>query len=568
MKEYRSGSQILFGFLPEQTVDLQGRIWKVDEWRHPRSVGLDDTVLRQELVKHAGAWGAAKLDGGYVQDLIRGRPLRVVSLDKENGVRVEPFPNVFMCRSCKRVPKRDQTTCKCGEKRFGQLPFVGYHDRCGALGEPWIPRCKEHDDVEIVLPGTSSASEIVFRCPTCKKTLRKGFGFPNCDCGQGQLSFNVHRAASVYTPRTVVVVNPPSPEKVRRLTQAGGPERALAWVAEGLETARAEELGNTRESLLAQLISSGLSAALAEQMVLRAEEAGELRGSGGSLVLPGDRKHAAEQEAVTIAMALSESRVRLSQLAAAAPPGGERARLYTEAYPAAIERAGLEAVELVDKFPVLTGNFGYTRGSAKPGESRLVPFRNRRAEYVVYSEVGETEALFVRLQPERVARWLRTRDHALDDWADARSARLSILRAVVLPSQPLDASGNEAGEDLLTLVHSYSHRFMRLAATHAGIERSSLSELIVPLHLGFFVYAAARGDFVLGGLQAVFETELDRLLAEIRDGEHRCPLDPGCQRAGGACMACLHVGEPSCRHFNRALNRDSLTSVNGFFSLP
>jgi hypothetical protein len=564
MKEYRSGSQILFGFLPQQTVDLQGRIWKVDDWRQPRSVGLDDTVLRRELVKHAGAWGAANLDGGYVQDLIRGRPLRVVSLDKDNGVRVEPFPNVFMCRSCKRVPKSDQKTCKCGEERFGQLPFVGYHDRCGTLREPWIPRCKEHDDVQIVLPGTSSVSEIIFRCPTCTRTLRKGFGFPKCDCGQGQLSFNVHRAASVYTPRTVVVVNPPSPEKARRLNQAGGPERALAWVVDGLETARAEEVGNTRESLLAQLLASGLSHALAEQMVQKAQEAGELRGGERDRTLPGDRKHAAEQEAVMVAMALSESRVRIGQLAAAAPPGGERARLYTKTYPAAIEGAGLEAIELVDKFPVLTGNFGYTRGSATPGESRLVPFRNRRAEYVVYAEFGETEALFVRLRPERVARWLRARGHALEDWADARSARLAILRAAVLPDQPLDGSANDAGSELLTLVHSYSHRLMRLAATHAGIERNSLSELVVPLHLGFFVYAAARGDFVLGGLQAVFETELDRLLGEIRDGDHRCPLDPGCQRGGGACMACLHVGEPSCRHFNRMLDRAFLWGAGGY----
>jgi hypothetical protein len=106
---------------------------------------------------------------------------------------------------------------------------------------------------------------------------------------------------------------------------------------------------------------------------------------------------------------------------------------------------------------------------------------------------------------------------------------------------------------------------MRLAATHAGIERNSLSELVVPLHLGFFIYAASRGDFVLGGLQAAFETELDRLLIEIRDRDHRCPLDPGCQRAGGACMACLHVGEPSCRHFNAVLNRSVLASAAGYF---
>lgn len=567
MKEYRGGSQILFGFLPEQTVDLKGRVWKVSEWRQPRIIGIEDTALRQELVKQAGAWAASKMDGGYVQDLIRRRPLRVIALDKDNGVRVEPFPNVYMCQSCKRVPRADQTKCKCGETRFGQLPFVGYHDRCGVIREPWIPRCHEHDDVQIILPGTASASEIVFRCPTCKETLRKGFGFPKCDCGQGQLTFNVHRAASVYTPRTVVVVNPPSPEKIRRLTEAGGPQRALAWVVDGLRSERPEIMGQTRESLLAQLLAGGISRVVAEQMVQRAEEAGELSGGIGETGLPDDRRHAAEQEAVTIALAVSESRIRLGTLLSAVPAASQRATLYEVSYPAAMKRVGLEAVELVDKLPVLTGNFGYTRGSVKPGESRLVPFRNRRGEYTVYADVGETEALFVRLDPQRVAQWLCSRNHRLDDWVDCRSARLSILRAAAVPKQLSDPASNAAGIDLTTLVHSYAHRFMRIAASYAGIERSSLSELVVPLHLGFFVYASARGDFVLGGLQAVFESELDRLLAELRDGDHRCPLDPGCERSGGACMACLHVGEPSCRYFNSLLSRSVLDARDGFLSM-
>ena len=58
---------------------------------------------------------------------------------------------------------------------------------------------------------------------------------------------------------------------------------------------------------------------------------------------------------------------------------------------------------------------------------------------------------------------------------------------------------------------------------------------------------------MLGALQAMFETRLDRLLDDFVHGESRCPLDPGCRAGGGACMACLHLGEPSCRWFNRFL---------------
>ena len=117
----------------------------------------------------------------------------------------------------------------------------------------------------------------------------------------------------------------------------------------------------------------------------------------------------------------------------------------------------------------------------------------------------------------------------------------------------------DAGADLLTLrIHSYAHRFLRETAVFAGIERAALSELLVPRHLAFYIYAAPRGDFVLGGLQALFEGELDKLLEIVVFDEHRCALDPGCGKSGGACPACLHLGEPSCQCFNRYLSRSVL----------
>jgi hypothetical protein len=166
----------------------------------------------------------------------------------------------------------------------------------------------------------------------------------------------------------------------------------------------------------------------------------------------------------------------------------------------------------------------------------------------------------------RVVEWLRRRGHGLPACDDARAARLAILRHSVVPLPGTDTGDPTTGSDLLTLLHSLSHRIIRQAAFIAGIDRNSLAELLVPAHLGFFVYAAARGGFVLGGLQAVFETELDRLLDAAVHGEHRCPLDPGCSAAGGACVACLHVGEPSCRYFNGYLDRSTLFARDGYLS--
>jgi hypothetical protein len=118
----------------------------------------------------------------------------------------------------------------------------------------------------------------------------------------------------------------------------------------------------------------------------------------------------------------------------------------------------------------------------------------------------------------------------------------------------------------MRLVHSYAHRVIRRLSVLAGIARESLSEYLVPTHASFLIYAAARGDFVLGGLQAVFESDLHVALEDAVLGEHRCPLDPGCGKHGGACVACLHLGEPSCRHFNQSLSRETLFGQLGYLS--
>ena len=59
-------------------------------------------------------------------------------------------------------------------------------------------------------------------------------------------------------------------------------------------------------------------------------------------------------------------------------------------------------------------------------------------------------------------------------------------------------------DDIITLVHSFSHRMVRQTSYYAGIERESISELLFPTALAFATYAVPRGNFVLGGLQAMF----------------------------------------------------------------
>lgn len=572
----RSVSQILRTFLPAQTADLRGDIYRVVEWSGPNPVGVDTDLVRRHLLREIGPWIANDKDGGMGDDLRRKVPVDVVELDETRGVTVERYPQVWLCRSCKRIGKSAERRCKCGQLRWGQLHFVGFHE-CGAITEPWIRRCQEHDDVKVVIPKSAKAGDITFVCPVCDKMTMQGLGFNRkCACGDGVVRWNVHKARPVYTPRGMVLINPPRPEHREALKLAGGARKALVWVVEGLTAPRPADVTakQTRTEFIAKLVADGIDAEFAKQMADMAEQGGQLASPGDHPVdqLTGPRREEAEHEAADIAMALAESRTPTTALRSAMPSDALELR-YRDRYPAALARAGIDGLDLVDRFPVLTAMYGYTRGDDDPAKCRLVPFRRPRGGgYRLYSNLAETEAYLVRLDPVRVANWLSRRGHPLRGWTpgntDPVATRVAILNSTEVPSKRDDQSLDTVGADLLRLVHTYAHRFIRQLAVFSGIERDALSEYLVPGHLGFFVYAAARGDFVLGGMQAVFESNLDDLLNAFVDAEHRCPLDPGCSRGSGACSACVHLGEPSCRFFNRFLDRKVLFGTGGYLRTP
>ena len=397
MSERRSVSQILFSYLPQQTVDVRGGIWKVESWRGALTeTNVDALSLRRELCRIARPWQMTGKDGDFVRDIEqRDIGVQVKSLDHERGIELRPFPRIWFCRTCRRMHTAPDSKCRCGSgERKGQLQFVLYCEDCAELREPYIPKCPEHSECRVNFPGTASGSEVVFDCPTCSRRLREGFGFQRSTCGAA-LKVNVHRAASVYTPRSVVIVNPPSLARMREINQAGGAARALSWVLDGMQTPSMIGGTLTADSLRRQLLPQGLSPDIVEKMVAAAGLGGG-DNDAGPLELQPFILEAAEEQALTLALAVFESRKTLNDLSARATPLSRAAHRYRDSYPRALASAGLERVELVEKFPILSGHFGYTRGASDPGASRLAAFREPRGNYVVYGDVAETEALFCR----------------------------------------------------------------------------------------------------------------------------------------------------------------------------
>jgi hypothetical protein len=557
----RGASQILFGLLPGQSADLEGQIWRVTEWDDAIEVPLDQDAVRSAMIAACRPWTAAGNDDGVAAELRARGTVEVVRLDVKRGVSVEAFPRQWRCKSCNRIARNREDRCPCGGRSRAQMQFVAYHT-CGAAKEPFIPRCRTHGAVAVRLPGTATARELRFYCPECRATLSRGFPFQACDCGGGGMSITVHRAAVVFSPRFAVLVNPPDPAIAARLRAGGGGAKALEWVLNGMADADPLAGRPTLASLVdgfRQLnLSEETAIELARQAIDRGE--GEVGDDGPAVSLPDRARENAYEEALSLASAVSGGRTRVADMVAGTTP--PLRTLYEGAYGDALDAALLESVDLLANFPVATLAFGYTRGDMNPGVARLVPFR-QRGRLRAYGSLSRTEALLFRLDPLKVHRHLAAAGHGLQEVTDARGARISLLERMEIP-WPTEENYQPLGGDVLTLLHSYAHRTIRRLAAFAGIERDGLAEYLVPHHLGFVVYAASRGDFVLGGLQAVFETSLHRFLADLVSGESRCALDPGCRSGGGACMACLHLGEPSCRWFNRFLDRSQLFGERGF----
>ncbi len=565
----RGVSQVLFGFLPEQTVDLRGGVWVVEEWRSPVRIDVPNVdVLRRELRRAVAPWAQRGNDGGLREQLdARTLAIEVVEPDQDRGVRVAPFPRLWRCSACGRVHKKKRgCPCGAGQSELRQLPFVAYHS-CGFLGEPHVPTCKTHRDVAMILPHTTRISEVRFHCPVCQRPLGTGL-VRRCKCGAGGgVSVNVHRAGDVFSPHYVVVLNPHGAASQDRAAST------VSWAMEG-------GLGRARPASVADLVqnlrNSGLSEETVRGMVEVARRAGEISEEPGETQVLrlleglGDaaRNEVMEQSA-TMHGLVETGRTTLADLEEAADP--LRQLVYRTHYRKAVDESGLRrdaGVQLLTKLPVLTAAFGYTRDEDEIGSAQLKVYRSPaagRPTIRLYGLQRSTEALVFWLDPVRVSDWLARRGllPSRPGPTSPRDAHERILASTRIPAWPGDDC-DDAGRAVATLVHSYCHRAIRRLSPLAGVERESLAEYLFPHLLAFVVYAAPRGEFVLGGLQTVFETSLHEFLHELVHGERRCPLDPACRSQTGACMACLHLGEPSCRWYNTLLDRSVLFGPEGY----
>lgn len=285
-----------------------------------------------------------------------------------------------------------------------------------------------------------------------------------------------------------------------------------------------------------------------------------------------------------------------------------------------LEAHGLSRAGLIEDFPITSVVFGYSRGGREPTESVLVSFSADEVELEggqigssrtpAFVDTVRTEAVRFGLSPEAVMEWLLansrqetslgttlreqiqesslpndcgipinpdwtdkmvsewlTVDHAhsetesVSEWSEAEIR--GWLAENMMPIPEYDTISLEDPAYVISyfiyhLVHSFSHQVLKFGTSIIGMERTSISEYLLPRSLSFIIYTNQRTDFSLGGMHALVESGLDELVEQVSQEGDNCVYDPVCSRGGSTCFNCMFISEVSCSHLNRNLGRDFL----------
>ena len=125
-------------------------------------------------------------------------------------------------------------------------------------------------------------------------------------------------------------------------------------------------------------------------------------------------------------------------------------------------------------------------------------------------------------------------------------------------SEISENENNNITKRVYTLIHSISHALINEAAEICGLDKSSLSEYILPNIPAVFIYCANSQGFNMGALYSAFQTQFDKWLKMAKEHVKKCIFDPVCISKEKACAGCLYLNEVSCKHFNKDLDRSYL----------
>jgi len=229
-----------------------------------------------------------------------------------------------------------------------------------------------------------------------------------------------------------------------------------------------------------------------------------------------------------------------------------------------VSQLGIADLTLLDDFPIVQGTYGYTRLDPSPRQegtyitrlNAFPPQPNTGGKIPIFVDSIRADALMLKLEPDRVHRWLERNGYAysLPGGTDTELAKRAYFVQLFDDVSLKQTLPDGQCRMVFTLLHTFSHLIVRQAALLCGLDRTSLSEYLLPRALTTFLYCNHRFGATIGSLTSLFDGALVEWLDTIRN-TYKCVYDPVCRERDGACHACIHLAETSCGYFNLNLGR-------------
>lgn len=244
-----------------------------------------------------------------------------------------------------------------------------------------------------------------------------------------------------------------------------------------------------------------------------------------------------------------------------------------------LERLGLSQIVLIRGLPICEFSFGYTRVASTPVyfrelNGRQIPMPVRlnafpilpSGKHPAYITQQRNEALYFKLDPERVRRWLVANGVA-DVPASDKTLGAAYLERYADFGTFLDEFKEREGRSraprsltayVYLLLHSLSHQVMHAMGDISGLDKDGLGEHLFPADLAFVVYRKGMTPD-LGNISAMWRNHSADFLRRLVDPRMlRCGSGSLCDTRGGACPACVMVSEVTCIGGNQLLSRSAL----------
>lgn len=611
-KKMRRGvQQALYKYLPGSWVDYTqsgGGVTyavHVDNWNSIQLTGINNKRLLRivnqrvhEFITHSNEGESSVVDFAPNIDEETYEVLTPKISDTIGAIYTSVNPWVFVCNSCGRVrqyysydefKRREHEPCdNCG-KHMTQIRMIRFC-RCGYADGIYVPKCQNADHGTKYMYRRGSGMDFV--CSKCGKKAVMSHVCPDC---HNQLDIRPALDSSHFIPATVTIIDLLDKRKdvfldqetdyqgekvvIAHYTGLVSSEQYEAVVAKGNIT-REDEFEEALQAEEEMLKSMGLDDATVFAVIDAKRRSNPnnqifeaIANVSNGLAVVDTSDYTPIAESILEYDELLNAKVTLSLEEAE-----NDAELINDGvkpdYRSLATKFGFSNVQVCSSVPIVSCSYGFTRKEQFGDRIKLRGFPREMEKRNIYAARLETEGVLFELDRKKIIEWLfensfisgsdkpkSDSDYDLKMWFLDR-----IDTGLITPFTEIDDSENKdrITKAVYTLIHSMSHALIREAAEICGLDKSSLSEYILPNIPAIFIYCANSQGFSMGALYSAFQSQFDKWLKHARENSKKCIFDPICINHEKACAGCLFLNEVSCKHFNKDLDRSYLC---GYFDV-